>query len=199
VTVEEEDKLDDEEDSKKMASVAHYIMMHYSEKESVKKKRKKKYKPKAGQYSLEAELKHFGERGKMAVQKELKQFNVYNVFEPLYANKLSDEDKSKALTLLIFLREKRYGNVKVRSCANGIVQRKHMAKEEAAAPTVALDSVFVTATIDAKEKQKVVTIDILGAFLHADNEDYVIMKMNGWLAELMEKNGPKDISKVRNN
>ncbi len=37
-----------------MASVAHYVMMHYAEKESVKKKRKKKYKPKAGQYGLEA-------------------------------------------------------------------------------------------------------------------------------------------------
>ncbi len=34
-------------------------------------------------------------------------------------------------------------------------------------------------------------IDIPGAFLHADNEDYVIMKMNGLLAELMVKTGPK--------
>ena len=61
-----------------------------------------------------------------------------------------------------------------------------MAKEEAVAPTVALESVFVTATIDAKKK-KVVTIDIPVAFLHADNKDYVIMKMNGSLAELMVK------------
>ena len=66
-----------------------------------------------------------------------------------------------------------------------------MAKEDAAAPTVALESVFVTATIDAKEKREVVTIDIPGAFLHADNDDYVIMKMNGWLAELMVKTDPK--------
>jgi len=54
--------------------------------------------------------------------------------------------------LLIFLKEKRDGNVKARSCANGSVQREHVAKEEAAAPTIALKSVFVTATIDAKEK-----------------------------------------------
>jgi hypothetical protein len=99
-------------------------------------------------------------RGEMVVSKELKQFNVYNVFKPLYANKLSDEEKSKALTLLIFLKEKQDGNVKARSCANRSVQREHVAKEEAAAPTVALKSVFVTATINAKEKQEVVTIDI---------------------------------------
>jgi hypothetical protein len=97
-------------------------------------------------------LKHFRERGETAVSKELKQFNVYNVFKPLYANKLSDEEKSKALTSLIFLKGKQDGNVKARSCADGSVQREHVAKEEAAAPTVALESVFVTATINAKEK-----------------------------------------------
>ena len=64
---------------------------------------------------------------------------------------------------------------------------EHVTKEEAAAPTVALESVFMTATIDAKEKQEVVTIYIPGAFLHANNDDYVIMKMNGLLAELMVK------------
>jgi hypothetical protein len=53
--------------------------------------------------------------------------------------------------LLIFLKEKRDGKIKARLCANGSVQREHVAKEEAAAPTVALESVFVTATIDAKE------------------------------------------------
>jgi len=104
VTVEEQE--DREEDNpEEMANVAHYNMMHYAEKESIKKKPKKKYKPKAGQYSLEAGLKHFGERGEMAVTKELKQFNVYDVLEPLYADKLSDEEKSKALSLLIFLKE----------------------------------------------------------------------------------------------
>jgi len=86
------------------------------------------------------------------VSKELAQFNVYDVCEPLYADKLSDEDKSKALTSLIFLKEMRDGKIKARSCANGSVQREHVVKEDAAAPTVALESVFMTATIDAKEK-----------------------------------------------
>jgi len=88
------------------------------------------------------------------VSKELKQFNFYDVFKPLYADKLSSKEMSKALTSLIFLREKQDGNVKARSCANGSVKREHVAKEEAAAPTVAIESVFVTATIDAKEKQR---------------------------------------------
>ena len=66
-----------------------------------------------------------------------------------------------------------------------------MAKEEAAAPTVAHESVIVTATIDAKEKQEVVTIDIPGAFLHADKKRLCDHEMNGSLAELMVKTDPK--------
>jgi len=81
--------------------------------------------------------------------------------------------------------------VKARSCANGSVQWEHVAKEEAASPTAALESVFVTAAIDAKENREVVTIDIPGAFLHATNDDYVVMRMNGMLAELMANMDPK--------
>ena len=93
--------------------------------------------------------------------------------------------------MLIFLRQKKNGAVKARSCANGNPQREHIAKEEAAAPTVTLESVFLISRIDAKENREVVTIDIPGAFLHADNEDYVIMKMVGTLVELMVKTNPK--------
>ncbi len=56
---------------------------------------------------------------------------------------------------------------------------------------MALESVFVTSTIDAIENREVVTINIPGAFLHAKNEDYVVMQMNGTLAELMAKTDPK--------
>ena len=49
----------------------------------------------------------------------------------------------------------------------------------------------MTAAIDMKENREVVTIDIPGAFLHAANDDYVVMRMNGTLAELMAKTDPK--------
>ena len=66
-----------------------------------------------------------------------------------------------------------------------------IAKEEAASPTVALELVFMTAAIDARENREVVTIDIPGTLLHATNDDYVVMRMNGTLAELMAKTDPK--------
>jgi hypothetical protein len=93
--------------------------------------------------------------------------------------------------LLIFIKEKRNGTVKAQSCANGSVQWDHTAKEEAALPTVALESVFVTAAIDARENREVVTVNIPGAFLHATNNNYVVMCMNRALVELMVKTDPK--------
>ncbi len=140
---------------------------------------------------LEAGIKRFGKEGETAVTKELNQLNTYGVFKPQHARDLSDNDKKKALLSLIFLRQKKNGGVKARSCANGNPQREHIAKEEAAAPTVALESVFLSSTIDVKENREVVTIDIPGVFLHADNKDYVIMKMAGTLAELMVKTNQK--------
>ncbi len=197
VTVEEEeiilatvgDKHDEEDnDEEELAVVAHYVMTHYAEREVIKKK---KYKPKSGQYQLKAGIKQFGKQGESAVTKELNQFNKYKVFEPQHANDLSEEDKRKALLSLIFLKEKKDGNIKARLCANGNPQREHIAKEEAAAPTVTLESVFITSTTDAKEGRKVVTIDVPGAFLHVDNDDYVIMKMVGMLTKLMAKTNPR--------
>jgi hypothetical protein len=51
------------------------------------------------------------------------------------------------------------------------VQWNHVGKDEAALPTVKLESVFVTLAIDTREKREVVTNNIPGAFLHAENED----------------------------
>jgi hypothetical protein len=116
------------------------------------------------------------------VTKEMDQLNKYRDFELKHVRDLSEEDKKKALSSLIFLKEKKSRVIKACSCANGSPQREHFAKEEAVAPTVALKSVLITSTMDAKESRKVVTVDVLGVFLHADNKDYVIMKMVGTLA-----------------
>ena len=64
-------------------------------------------------------------------------------------------------------------------------------KTKAAAPTVSPDAIFVQATIYAHENRDVATCDIPGAFLQADNPDYVLMRLDGILAELMVQVDPK--------
>ncbi len=157
VTVEEEeiilatvgDKHDEEEnDEEELATVAHYIVTHNAEKKVIKKK---KYKPKSGQGQLEAGIKWYGRKGESAVTKELNQFNKYKVFEPQHANHLSEEDDKKALSSLIFLNKKKDGNIKTRVCANRNLQREHIAKEEATAPTLVLESVLSRPNIRASK------------------------------------------------
>ena len=117
--------------------------------------------------------------------KELRQFHVLRCFSPKDPTTLSRDDRRKALASLMFLTKKRTGKVKARGCADGSKQREHIPKEEATAPTVTSDAIFIQSTIFAHEGRDVATCDIPGAFLQADNPDYVLMRLDGILAELM--------------
>jgi hypothetical protein len=117
--------------------------------------------------------------------KELCQFHVLRCFTPKDPKNLSRLNNCNALTLLMFLMEKRSGKIKALGCADGSKQRQHIAKDEATAPTVSADAIFIHGTIFAHERCDVATCNIPGAFIQADNPDYALMQLNGILAELM--------------
>ena len=79
---------------------------------------------------------------------------------------LSRSEKVKALSSLMFMKEKRIGKVKGRVCVNGSPQRAYIRKEDAFSPTVANESVFITSVISAHDKRLVSCYDVPGAFLH---------------------------------
>ena len=60
-----------------------------------------------------------------------------------------------------------------------------MSKEDSTSPTVMTESIFIMSVTDAKENREVAIVDLPGAFLHAENDQDVIMFMRGRLAELM--------------
>ncbi len=95
----------------------------------------------------------------------------------------------------MFLTEKRLGEIKARGCADGSKQQDHIAKEQATAPTVSADAIFHQGTIFANEHCDVATCDIPGTFLQADNLDYVLMRLDGILAELMVSIAPNTYCK----
>jgi hypothetical protein len=68
---------------------------------------------------------------------------------------------------------------------NGSKQRGIISKEATTLPTVSTESVMITAAIKAHELHKVITLDIPGAFLHAELNEDVIMLLNSELAEMM--------------
>ena len=119
------------------------------------------------------------------MKEELEQLHNKKVFTPINTESLTREQKHQAIGSLMFLKEKRDGRIKGRVCANGSTQRSLSAKEDAASPTVSLEAVLMSCIIDATENRVVATTDIPGAYLHANMDDFVVMKMQGTLAELM--------------
>jgi hypothetical protein len=90
----------------------------------------------------------------------------------------------------MFLKEKRDRTIEGRACTYGRKQRETAVPGAATPPTVALEPVLITATIDAYEERDVAIVDAPGAFLSANMDEEVIMTIRGRLAELMMKAAP---------
>ena len=137
------------------------------------------------QYSIKAGLKKFGVKGEEAVSKELKQLHDMLTFYPVFEASLTKQQKRDAIASLMFLKEKRDGQIKGRGCADGRKQRDNINKEDATSPTASNEALFLTALIAAMEGRDVGCFDIPGAFLHAETDEEVYMMLKGRLAELM--------------
>ena len=91
------------------------------------------------------------------------------------------------------VKHKRDDSKKGRFVADGRKQRGQFERDEAASPTVNIDSVFITAAIEASEHRKTAIVDLPGAYLSAnmDNEEEVLMVLRGDLAEMMALAAPE--------
>jgi hypothetical protein len=121
-------------------------------------------------YSLNKGIQKLGERGTEAVYSEMKQLNDRNCFRPINIEEYGPEAKRKVMESILFLTEKRDGTIKARNVTDGRKQRDWMTKEEAASPTVMLESLMLSIVIDAKEHRDVCVVDIPHAFVQTPNE-----------------------------
>jgi hypothetical protein len=139
-------------------------------------------------YSLNKGLKKFGDRGKDAAQKEMKQLHDRVVFEPILIADMTPLERKRAMESLIFLTEKRDGTVKARTCANGSTQREYIPREEATSPTAATEAILITGVLDAKQGRDVMTLDIPNAFVQTEipeRGEKIIMKIRGRLVDIL--------------
>jgi Reverse transcriptase (RNA-dependent DNA polymerase) len=143
------------------------------------------------QVSMKKGLKLYGDKAEAAVEEELQQLHDRKVMMPVEADSLSYAEKKKALEYLMFLKEKRTGKIKGRGCADGRKQRVYTAKEEASSPTVSIESIMLTSVIDALEGRHVATADIPGAFMQADMDETVHMRLVGTMVELLLRIAPE--------
>ncbi len=143
------------------------------------------------QYSLKLGLRKFGSKGQTAAVKELTQLHVMDTWTPMYADRLSREQKMRALSSLLFLKEKRMGDVKGGACVNGAPQRAYIPREEAASLTVLTELTLITVSIAAHKKRFVRCYDVPSAFVNTDVNEEVIMVLKGDLAEMMIQVAPE--------
>ena len=145
-------------------------------------------------YSLKAGLKKFGEAGKEAAIKEMRQLHDRVVFKPIRISEMTARERKRAMESLIFLVEKRDGRIKARTCANGSTQRDYIPKEDAASPTASTEAVLITGVIDAKQNRDVMTLDIPNAFVQTKipkGEEKNIMKIRGALVDILCEIAPE--------
>ena len=137
------------------------------------------------QVPMKQGIKMFGQDGINAVGEEMLQLHNRKVGKPTPRDELTPEQRKEALAYLMFLKRKRSGKIKGRGCADGRKQRAHTVKADATAPTVSTEAVFLTAVIDAMEERDVATVDIPGAFMQADMDELLHVRLTGLMVDLL--------------
>jgi len=84
---------------------------------------------------------------------------------------------------------------------NGKPTRKWILREDSSSPTAALESVLLTAVIEAKEERDVMCADLPNAFIQAEmpppkeGEERIIMKITGVLVDMLVQLSPETYGK----
>ena len=99
------------------------------------------------------------------------------MLEPLIPDKISSQEKNDALRSIYFLKKKKCGQLKGRTCASDSKQRPYITQEELSSPTVSIKGHRTTLGMDAHIKKVVATTDVVGDYLNALIDDFMAMKL----------------------
>ena len=143
------------------------------------------------QMSAKAGLRKHGKAAEAALMKEFFQLEALDAYEALDASSLTKEQKRLALRAINLIKEKRDGNLKGRTVADGRSQRSLYSKSETTSPTISMDALMLSILVDAYERRDVGIADIAGAYLKALMDDYVIMKFTGDTVRILCEMNPE--------
>jgi len=130
--------------------------------------------------SVAEALKQHGDAAKRVIQEELTQMVALQVWDYPSAKNFSGH---KVLPSFIFLKEKHtptgaFDRLKARLVAGGHRQNRDLYDSDAiSAPTASLTSAMIVIALAAAEKRKVAVVDITGAFLNAQIERDVFVRL----------------------
>ena len=146
----------------------------------------------AQQYSMKKMMELFGDKDDAAITRERNQINDFETYMQIKAINMSWEDKMKALESLIFMIEKRNGDIKARKVADRNKQRlcDEYDRSDGSSPTGVMESIFITGATDSKEKREVAALDTPNALLQAFNNKTINKLLRGTLYEMMIRIDP---------
>ena len=115
-----------------------------------------------------------------------------NVVVPENPDMITTRQHRKLLRAVNLIKEKRFGKIKGRTCADGSTQMGYIPRENASTPTISLEALMETLVIDAYEGQYVAIFDVPGAHLNVDMTDmkYDRLKLEGKLVDIMSGANP---------
>ena len=129
--------------------------------------------------SVDKGIRRHGELALNVLLAEFGQIHKHDTFIPQMVRDLTYEQRKETLHLITMINEKRCGKVKARACVDGRKQRRYISKEDVASPTVQQESLILSLVIDARENRDVAIADVVGAYLLATMDDYVLVKLTG--------------------
>ena len=144
-------------------------------------------------FNMKKGIAIFGDRSETKVMKYLQKIHDMNNYEPMDASTLTYQDRKYALTSLLFITQKINRDIKERKVDVGRNQKTYDGYNNinGQSTTVNTDSDFITGLIDAHDHRAVEMLDIDNAFIHTENDKYVLIMIRGKLAELLVKVDPK--------
>ena len=121
-----------------------------------------------------------GDDAVKAIIKEVKQLDNKRAFQPLKASALTNKERQGALEFI------------ARTCADGRKQHNYVDKVEASSPTISLEALMMIILTAPHKDCEVLVAEIVGAYLNADMEDFVVMKFRDRMVDCMVQANPKE-------
>ena len=143
---------------------------------------------KTEQCSVQQGVKLHGDKGKELAMKEMRSLALKNkCFDEINYDSLTQEQKDRALPLLMFMVMKRNGTLKSRGVTNGKHQKLH-SDNDFASPTPDFYTMKYVCGASALEERDTATVDLPSFFLQTEpnnDDEPVIIKFTGAAALLL--------------
>ena len=122
------------------------------------------------------------------------------VVTPFNLDVLTPLDKRKTLEDANLIKEKLFGKIKGRTCANGRKQRNHLKPDESVySPTCSTKALTATLFIYSMEQRDVTILDLPGYFLQTalPSDKFFLMRIRDEFVDVMCEVNPEYIPYVR--